>query len=194
MNIQPLKVTQPNEIEIVSAADTIEYIINKYGDMSAAKSEYFVSQYNTYLRINQNNINKAYAAITARYETLDNNDVITETVTLNKQDGGTMTPSAAKTSDFNKSYDNGLENTSYSTTEILSAAESNPNNTLGESFQNEIQSGYNSTNKVLERKHGNISAVTNQSIIEQEFELRLKYTMFDFIDKAVMHGGVYYAN
>lgn len=194
MNIQPLKVTQPTEIEIVSAADTIDYIINKYGDMSAAKSEYFISQYNAYIRINQNNINKAYAAVTAKYETLDNNDVITETVTLNKQDKIAMKPSAAKTSDFNKSYDNGLENTSYTTTEIVTAAESTPSNSLGESFQDEIKTGYNSTNKVLERKHGNISAVTNQSIIEQEFELRLKYTMFDFIDKAVLHGGVYYAN
>ena len=111
--IQPLKVTQPNEIEILSAADSALYIIAKYGDMSAAKSDYFVSMYNMYLAINQTNINKAYAAITAEYNTLDNNDVISETVTLNKQDSATMTPSAAKTSDFNKSFDEGLENTSY---------------------------------------------------------------------------------
>lgn len=162
--------------------------------MSAAKSEYFVSMYNMYLKVNQNNINKAYAAITAKYETLDNNDVTTETVTLNKQDKLTMKPSAAKTSDYNKSFDGGLENTSYTTTEIVSAAESEPNNTLSETFQDSAAEGYNNTSKTLERKHGNISAVTNQSIIDQEFDLRLKATMTDFIDKAVMNGGVYYDN
>lgn len=162
--------------------------------MSAAKSEYFISMYNMYLTVNQNNINKAYAAITAEYNPLDNNDVITETVTLNKQDSLTMTPSAAKTSDYNKSFDGGLENTSYTKTEIESAAESIPSNTLTETFQNSAAEGYNNTSKTLERKHGNISAVTNQSIIEQEFNLRLKYSMLDFIDKAVLHGGVYYDN
>ena len=170
------------------------YIISKYGDMSAAKGEYFVSMYNMYLNVNQTNINKAYAAITADYNALDNNDVTTETVTLNKQDSLTMTPSAAKTSDYNKSFDGGLEKTSYSESEIVSAAESIPNNTLSETFQNLAKEGYNNTSKTLERKHGNISAVTNQSIIAQEFELRLKTTITDFIDKAVMNGGVYYDN
>lgn len=162
--------------------------------MSAAKSEYFVSQYNFYLKLKQHDINKAYAAITAEYNPLDNNDVVSETVTLNKQDSITMTPSASKTSDFNKSFDGGLENTSYTTNEAVSAAESNPNNTLSETFQDSAAEGYNSTSKTLERKHGNISAVTNQNIIEQEIVLRLKYSMFNFIDMAVMHGGVYYDN
>lgn len=194
IQIQPLRVTQPTEKEILSAADSIMYIVSKYGDMSAAKSKYFVSMYNMYLTVNQNNINKAYAAITADYNALDNNDVITETVILNKQDKLTMNPSAAKTSDYNKSFDGGLENTSYTQTEIVSAAESTPSNTLSETFQDSAAEGYNNTSKTLERKHGNISAVTNQSIIEQEFELRLKATMTDFIDKAVMSGGVYYDN
>ena len=192
--IQPLKVTQPTEKEIVSAADSITYIISKFGDMSTSKNEYFVNMYNMYLAVNQQNINRVYSAITAEYNSLDNNDVITEIVTLNKQDGGAMRPSAAKTSDFNKSFDGGLENTSYTNTEIVTAAESTPSNTMSETFQNDILNGYNSTNKVLERKHGNISAVTNQSIIAQEFELRLKCSMFDFIDKAVLHGGFFYDN
>lgn len=189
--IQPLKA---NNNIIVSAADSIDYIINKYGDMSAAKDTYFINQYNAYLKINQPMIDKAYAAITASYNPLDNNDVISETVTLNKQDKVEMKPTAAKDNTYNKSYDGGLEKVSYTENEIVSAAESTPNNTLSESFQDTTETGYNATSKTLERKHGNISAVTNQSIIEQEMQLRLKYSMFDFIDKAVIHGGVYYDN
>lgn len=162
--------------------------------MSAAKSDYFVNQYNFYLKLKQNDINKAYAALTAEYNPLDNNDVQTETVTLNKQDKASVTPSAAKTSEYNKSFDGGLEETAYTQNTIVSAAETTPDNTLTETFQNTSAEGYNSTSKVLERKHGNISAVTNQSIISQEFDLRLKYNMFNFIDMAVLHGGVYYDN
>ena len=192
--IAPLKVTDPVTMEIVSAAETIEYIITQFGDLTALDSDYFISQYNFYLKIKQNDINKAFQTLTAEYNPLDNNDVITETVTLDKRDKTTMSPATIKSSEYNKSFDGGLEETSYSQTSNVSDSEAKPENTLTETFQNDSQSGYNSTSKVLERKHGNISAVTNQNIITQEIELRLKASMLDFIDKAVMHGGVYYDN
>lgn len=192
--IDPLKVTDPVTMEIVSAAETIEYIITQFGDLTALDSDYFISQYNFYLKIKQNDINKAFQTLTAEYNPLDNNDVITETVTLDKRDKTTMSPATIKSSEYNKSFDGGLEETSYSQTSNVSDSEAKPENTLTETFQNDNQSGYNSTSKVLERKHGNISAVTNQNIITQEIELRLKASMLDFIDKAVMHGGVYYDN
>ncbi len=192
--IAPLKVTQPSELEIVSATETIEYITVNYGDLTALDSDYFISQYNFYLKIKQNDINKAFQTLTAEYNPLDNNDVVTETVTLDKRDKTSLTPATAKTSEYNKSFDGGLEETSYTQTINVSDSEAKPDNTLTETFQSESQNGYNSTSKVLERKHGNISAVTNQAIITQEIELRLKASMLDFIDKAVMHGGVYYDN
>lgn len=189
-----MKITQPTELEIVSAAESIEYIINQHGDLTALDSDYFISQYNFYLKIKQNDINKAYQTLTAEYNPLDNNDVVSETVTLDKRDNTAMTPATIKSSEYNKSFDGGLEETSYTQTTNISDSEAKPSNSLTENFQNELQSGYNSTSKVLERKHGNISAVTNQNIITQEIELRLKACMLDFIDKAVMHGGVYYDN
>lgn len=192
--IAPLKVTQPTEIELVSATETIEYITNQFGDLTALDSDYFISQYNFYLKIKQNDINKAYQTLTAEYNPLDNNDVVTETVTLDKRDKTSMTPSTMKSSEYNKSFDGGLEETSYTQSTNVSDSIVTSDNTLTETFQNDSQTGYNSTSKVLERKHGNISAVTNQAIISQELELRARASMLDFIDKAVMHGGVYYDN
>lgn len=162
--------------------------------MTAVKPLYFISQFNFYLKIKQDDINVMYKALTADYNPLDNNDVTTETVILNKSDKVTVKPSATKVSEFNKSYDGGLENTSYTQNEINSDAETTPSNSMSESFQNETQSGYNTTSKTLERKHGNISSITNQSIIDQEIELRMKTPFLNLIDTAVMHSGVYYDN
>lgn len=162
--------------------------------MSAVKPLYFVSQFNFYLKIKQDDINVMYKALTAEYNPLDNNDVTTETVILNKSDKVTVTPSASKVSEYNKSFDGGLENTSYSQNEIINDAETTPSNSMSETFQSESQTGYNTTSKTLERKHGNISSVTNQSIIQQEIELRLKTPFLNLIDTAVMHSGVYYDN
>lgn len=174
--------------------DIKEYVILTHGHLSPLAADSWANAFNNYISKHQNEIDKIYAAVTAVYSPLDNNDVTTETVVLNKSDGVTMTPSAAKNSEYTKSYDAGLENTSYNSTEIISAAESTPHNTLSETFQSDQVAGYNSTSKTLERKHGNISSVTNQSIITQEIELRLIEWLHIIIDKAVMFGGVYFAN
>lgn len=150
--------------------------------------------FNNYLTRHQNEIDRIYLAVTAEYNPLDNNDVTTETVILNKTDSTETTPVTSKVKQFEKSFDGGLENTAYTESEILNNGSVNPNNTLTETFQDNTNTGYNNTSKTLERKHGNISAVTNQSIITQEIDLRLKEWLEPLIDKAVFYGGVYYDN
>ena len=180
----------------MTSDDIKDYIFAKYGDLTIlSDANTYIRIFNSYIARQQNNINKAYQALLAQYDALDNNDVTTETVILNRLDANSMTPSETKVSEYNKSFDaNTLENTSYTENQTLSDAVSTPHNTLCETFGNQTLNDYNNTSKTLERKHGNISAVTNQSIISQELDLRLRDYASEIIDKAVLYGGVYYAN
>lgn len=177
----------------MTSDELTNYIITEHGDLTPY-TDHWHMMFNSYLTRHQNEIDRMYIAVTAEYNPLDNNDVTTETVILNKSDSTTNTQGTGKIKQYDKSFDNGLENTAYTETEVLTPASVTPNNTLTETFQTADQSGYNNTSKTLERKHGNISSVTNQSIINQEIDLRIKEWLLPIVDKAVMYGGVYYAN
>lgn len=141
--------------------------------MDAVKPDTFISMYNLYIKINQKNTDKAIAAMCADYEPLDNNAVYTEITETNSTSG---TPSTITSTTSESAFDSDtLKDT---TKNIVSGTTTTSENTHN----------YN------EYKHGNISATTNQSIIEQEYDLRLRNYCLDLIKKAVYFGGVYYAN
>lgn len=178
----------------MSSDDIKDYIIITHGDLSAVNDSTWSRLFNAYISRKQTDIDKIYNSVNAEYNPLDNNDVITETVILNKSDKTESKTSETRVNEYNKSFDGGLENTAYSENENITPAEVNPHNTLSESFQNSDNTGYNNTSKTLERKHGNISSVTNQSIITQEIKLRMIDWLYNLIDKAVFYGGVYFDN
>lgn len=170
-----------------------EHVISFYGNMDVLNNNW-ANLFNSYIDRHKNELEKTYDAISAIYNPLDNNDVTTETVTLNKTDETQTTTGTSKIKQYDKSFDVGLENTAYTETEMITPSKITPSNTLNETFQNTDNNGYNNTSKTLERKHGNISAVTNQSIIEQEIKLRMIDWLEIWLKKAVYYGGVYYAN
>lgn len=177
----------------MTSDDITDYVITHHGDLSPYTDRWYM-QFNKYIEKHQNEIDKMFLAVNADYNPLDNNDVTTETVILNKTDKTETTPVTSKVKQYDKSFDGGLENTAYTESEVLTSGSVNPNNTLSETFQTDQNTGYNNTSKTLERKHGNISSITNQSIITQEIDLRLKEWLEPLIDKAVLYGGVYYDN
>lgn len=170
-----------------------DYVDIYHGDLTII-SDKWSHMFNRYIDMKKSDIEKIYNAVTAEYDPLDNNDVTTETTVLNKNDITETQSPESKVNEYNKSYDGGLEKTSYTDNENITNGKLTPHNTLSETFQNTDNTGYNSTSKTLERKHGNISSITNQSIITQEIKLRMIDWLSDIIDRAVYYGGVYYAN
>lgn len=163
-----------NEQKTLLTSDELTAItINSYGDMTTVKPDIFINMFNLYIKINQRNIDKAVTAMYADYDSLDNNSVTTETTTSTF---GSVTPSAVTTTTKEKTIDN---------SNLILTGENSTSATTGNS---------NTETVYREYKHGNISATTNQSIIEQEYELRLQNYILQLVEKAVYFGGVYYEN
>lgn len=139
--------------------------------MKAVKPEKFIGMFNLYIKINQKNTDKAVAALYAEYEPLDNNAVITE---ITETTHSESTPSAVTSTVSERTFDD---------------------DSLRSTQKNEVsgtQSTGDGSRNYTEKKHGNISATTNQAIIEQETELRLKNYALALIERAVYFGGVFY--
>ena len=185
-----LNINSGNNV-ICSGDYTYTELIYKYSnfefnqiDENSEPAVYFVNLFRSFINTNQNDINKIYEAMNAKYNPIENYNSNEKTIeaTATAGDKTTTTPTGIVETE------NTLQSTTYDSQDLRTTdkntqknsytnynveVSNTPNNTL--TYTDNDGTEYNNMNefKIYDnKKSGNIGVTTSQNMIKQELELR----------------------
>lgn len=168
-----------DNVNILSSNVAIAYLQAKYNNF---KTENLKSNWILFLKLSQQDINRAYTAFYSEYNPIDNyNGVETHTIIentgkkVNKNTGGTTTENMSTT----------FENENYRPTEKTDTSFNNLEST--EEFENTSIGDNNGHHVTVDNfaKHGNLGVTQTQQMIENEMSLRMYPYCTRLIDRFV---------